>query len=61
MMITFFNGEENDDEFFISIEGRGKKAKLEQLSNTISEKRFELKASEPVSERSERASVDFAG
>ena len=30
-----------------------KKAKLEELSNNISERRCELKAKEPVSERSE--------
>ena len=32
-----------------------KKAKLEELSNNISERRCKLKANEPVSERSERA------
>ena len=40
-----------------------KKAKLEELSNNISERRCELKANEPVSESSERASgynVGFA-
>ena len=47
------------DEFFISVEE--KKAKLEELSNNISERWFGLKANEPVSEWSERASVDFVG
>ena len=32
---------------------RVKKAKLEELSNNKSEKRFELEANEPVSERSQ--------
>ena len=40
---------------------RVKKAKLEELSNIISEKRCELKANEPVSERSEWASGDIVG
>ena len=33
------------------------KAKLEELSNNISERRCELKANEPVRERSERAAI----
>ena len=40
---------------------RVKKAKLEDLSNIISEKRCELKANEPVSERSEWASGYIVG
>ena len=38
-----------------------KKAKLGELSNNISEKRCELKANEPVSERSERVSAYTLG
>ena len=38
-----------------------KKAKVEELSNNLSERRYELKAKEPVSEPSERASVDIVG
>ena len=38
-----------------------KKAKLEKLSNNISNRRCELKAKEPVSERSERANGYIAG
>ena len=37
------------------------KAKLEELSNNISERRCELKANEPVSEQSERASGYIVG
>ena len=44
-----------------SVEASRKKAKLEELSNKISERRCELKAIELVSEQSERASVDFVG
>ena len=35
------------------VEASRKKAKLEELSNNISERRCELKANEPVNERSE--------
>ena len=38
-----------------------KKAKFEELSNNISERRCELKANEPVSEQSEGTSVDIVG
>ena len=43
------------------VEASRKKAKLEELSNNISERRCELKMNEPVSERSERASGYFVG
>ena len=40
---------------------RVRKAKFEEFRYNISEKQCELKAIEPVRERSERASVDIVG